>query len=250
MAVATISVNFATAVEARSGTSSITSINPLQLKNTLTSGSALTYDLNVKGATFQSAVAFKGLTSVDNLTESDGVSVAALNIAGGTIVQKKLTVLGTTTLKGLIVDTNLLTANNGVTINNNLLIANAGATIYGTFTAENGLTVKSGLTVQSGGVIISGVTGSLQVGGGATITGVATCNGGVAVNNQKLTATAGLEVTGSTQLNNGLGVTGAITASGNITSSQGTLGTNGVGTRYISTGGPSGGVEGDIWLQY
>lgn len=43
---------------------------------------------------------------------------------------------------------------------------------------------------------------------------------------------------------------GSIVASGNITGAVGTLGTNGLGTRYVSTGTPSGGVDGDIWLQY
>ena len=249
MAVATISVNFATAAEARSGTSSITSINPLQLRNALTSGSALTYDLDVKGARFRSNTTIDGLTIINNSTESDGVSIAAVNIAGGTIIQKKLHVIGTTTLKGCTVDTLLLTANNGLTVNNNPITANNGATIYGIFTAEGGLTVKNGLIVQTGGITIQN-SGALLVTGTSNTTGLGTFNGGINVNNQKLVANAGLEVTGSSQLKSGLDVTGAIVASGNITSSQGTLGTNGIGTRYISTAGPSGGVEGDIWLQY
>jgi len=50
MAVATISVNFATLADARAGTSTVTSINPKQLRDLLNSASNM-YDISVKGIT-------------------------------------------------------------------------------------------------------------------------------------------------------------------------------------------------------
>lgn len=50
MAVATISVNFATQSDITNGVSTIASVNPLQLKNALQSGSSM-YNLNVAGIT-------------------------------------------------------------------------------------------------------------------------------------------------------------------------------------------------------
>jgi hypothetical protein len=55
--------------------------------------------------------------------------------------------------------------------------------------------------------------------------------------------------TGAVVLEGGLGVEKNITAGGSITSSAGTLGTNGTGTRYVSTGNPTGGNNGDIWYK-
>jgi len=52
------------------------------------------------------------------------------------------------------------------------------------------------------------------------------------------------------QVTGGINASGSIVTAGDLTSSAGTLGTNGTGRRYISTSGPSGGAEGDIWLQY
>jgi hypothetical protein len=55
MAVATISVNFATLGDVQSGTSTVTSINPAILKNSLQSGSSL-YNLTINGLTTQGAI--------------------------------------------------------------------------------------------------------------------------------------------------------------------------------------------------
>jgi len=41
-----------------------------------------------------------------------------------------------------------------------------------------------------------------------------------------------------------------VTVSGSLVSSAGTLGSNGNGTRTVSSSSPTGGVDGDIWYQY
>ena len=46
-----------------------------------------------------------------------------------------------------------------------------------------------------------------------------------------------------------LDASGNLNATGTVTSSAGTLGSNGNGNRYISTASPSGGSDGDIWYQ-
>ena len=59
MAVATISVNFASQSDIVNGVSTITSVNPAQLKNALTSGASL-YNLNVAGLTTNGNLAVNG----------------------------------------------------------------------------------------------------------------------------------------------------------------------------------------------
>lgn len=55
MAVATISVNFATLADVLAGTSTVTSLNPSVLKNHLQSGSSL-YNLTINGLTTQGSI--------------------------------------------------------------------------------------------------------------------------------------------------------------------------------------------------
>lgn len=68
MAVATISVNFATQTDITNGVSTIASINPLQLKNALQSGSSM-YSLNVAAITTNGNLAVNGaVTSTGDVT--------------------------------------------------------------------------------------------------------------------------------------------------------------------------------------
>lgn len=97
MAIATISVNFATTADVQAGTSSVVSVNPSVLKSALQSGSSL-YALTVGTATFQGAVNVTtgGLTinSGGATITSGGLTVAAngFTVTGDSTVTGKLTV--------------------------------------------------------------------------------------------------------------------------------------------------------------
>jgi hypothetical protein len=47
----------------------------------------------------------------------------------------------------------------------------------------------------------------------------------------------------------GIGTISTLSVTNAVTSSAGVLGSNGNGTRYVSTGDPSGGSNGDIWYK-
>lgn len=97
MAIATISVNFASTADIQSGTSSVVSVNPANLKAALQSGSSL-YALTVGAATFQGAltVTTGGLTvSTGGATITAGgltVSAGGFTVTGDSNLTGKLTV--------------------------------------------------------------------------------------------------------------------------------------------------------------
>jgi len=77
MAVATISVNFATLSDARAGTSTVTSINPKQLKDLFNSANNM-YDISVKSITTNGNVTING-------TVNASAGYAGNFVASGTI---------------------------------------------------------------------------------------------------------------------------------------------------------------------
>ena len=214
MAVATISVNFATAAEVRAGTTAIKSVNPLQLFNALTSGNAF-YSINVSGAQFNNNVTIAtgsfsltdatktatlaGVTSITNSTPSTTTGTGALVVTGGVGIGGRLNVGAQT-----IISTGGLTVAAG-----GLTVSAGGASITGDSSITSGtLTVASGLTVSAGGATIT--AGGLTVtAGGATITA-----GGLTVNagaTSSITST-NISLVGTTQVTGALNVTGDVTA--------------------------------------
>jgi len=132
MAVATISVNFASLAEIQAGTSPVQSISPLNLKNALTSGTSL-YGLNVNGATF-----------------NNNVTIAAGN----------LSVAGSITAIGAGSSFNGISSSAGLTVTT------------GVATLQAGLTVTAGAVNLQSGIVSSGyTTGALVVTGGVGISG-------------------------------------------------------------------------------
>ena len=132
MAVATISVNFASLAEIQAGTSAVQSISPFNLKNALTSGTSL-YGLNVNGATF-----------------NNNVTIAAGN----------LSVAGSITAIGAGSNFNGINSSAGLTVT------------AGVATLQAGLTVTSGAVSIQSGIGSSGyTTGALVVTGGMGISG-------------------------------------------------------------------------------
>jgi hypothetical protein len=97
MAIATISVNFASTGDIQAGTSSVVSVNPSNLKAALQSGSSL-YNLTVGGAAFQGAVTVTtgGLTVTSGgaTITAGGLTVSAggYTVTGDSSVTGKLTV--------------------------------------------------------------------------------------------------------------------------------------------------------------
>jgi len=200
MAVATISVNFATAAEVRAGTTAIKSVNPLQLFNALTSGNAF-YSINVSGAQFNNNVTIAtgsfsltdatktatlaGVTSITNSTPSTTTGTGALVVTGGVGIGGRLNVGAQT-----IISTGGLTVAAG-----GLTVSAGGASITGDSSITSGtLTVASGLTVSAGGATIT--AGGLTVNAGAT---------------SSITST-NISLVGTTQVTGALNVTGDVTA--------------------------------------
>ena len=135
MAVATISVNFASLAEIQAGTSAVQSISPFNLKNALTSGTSL-YGLNVNGATF-----------------NNNVTIAAGN----------LSVAGSITAIGAGSNFNGINSSAGLTVT------------AGVATLQAGLTVTSGAVSIQSGIGSSGyTTGALVVTGGMGISDIFT----------------------------------------------------------------------------
>lgn len=146
MAVATISVNFASLAEIQAGTSAVQSISPFNLKNALTSGTSL-YGLNVNGATFNNNVtiaagnlsvsgninvigagsSFNGITSSAGLTVTAGVATlqAGLTVTAGAVNVQSTTPSSSYTTGALIVA-------GGVGIGGDVNIGNNGDLIVGT----------------------------------------------------------------------------------------------------------------------
>lgn len=159
MAVATISVNFATLANVQAGSSAVQSINPLVLKNALTSGTGL-YNLNVNGATFNNSVSiasgnltvagnivanslgssFNGITSIAGLTVSSGMTSigAGLTVAAGNVNIQSTTPTASYTSGALVVA-------GGVGIGGDVRIGNNGD-----------------LIVEAGGIIQSADFGILK----------------------------------------------------------------------------------------
>lgn len=232
MAVATISVNFATAAQIFQGTSNIVSVNPAQLKTALTSSTSF-YNINIRGATFNDNVTINagqftcsdstksntiaGILAISNGTEATvDYSNYALRVSGGVGIQKKLFVQGATTLQtGLTVNGAALTVNNTATI--------TGQTDITSTTASTNTT--SGALRVSGGV---GISGALHVGGSGNFTGV---NSSGLVSITLATGTA-LNVT-STQASTSR-TTGAVTVAGGV-GIQGSLNVGGDVTAYASS---------------
>ncbi len=145
MAVATISVNFASLAEIQAGTSPVQSISPFNLKNALTSGISL-YGLNVNGATFNNNVtiaagnlsvsgnitaigagsSFNGITSSAGLTVTSGVATlqAGLTVTAGAVNVQSTTPSSSYTTGALIVA-------GGVGIGGDVNIGNNGDLIVG-----------------------------------------------------------------------------------------------------------------------
>jgi len=97
MAIATISVNFASTADIQSGTSSVVSVNPANLKAALQSGSSL-FALTVGAATFQGAltVTTGGLTvNTGGATITAGgltISAGGYTVTGDSFITGKLQV--------------------------------------------------------------------------------------------------------------------------------------------------------------
>lgn len=79
MAVATISVNFSTLAQVREGTSTVTSINPKQLRDALNSGSNF-YDINIKGLTTNGNATING--TINATSGYAGNFVASGSVSG------------------------------------------------------------------------------------------------------------------------------------------------------------------------
>lgn len=208
MAVATISVNFATAAQIWTGTSNIVSINPAQLRAALTAGTSM-YNIDVRGATFNDNVTissgflrvtdstkinnFAGTLEVINATEalSDGTQFA-FKVGGGIYIGKR------SFLNGAV------TANAGLTVKGSQLLVEQPATIQGitqitSTTASTNYT--NGALVVSGG---TGIAGKLFVNDSMNVAGI-TCSGLLDLTNTTNTLTM-LNVaatTDSTARNNG-----------------------------------------------
>jgi len=150
MAVATISVNFASLAEIQAGTSPVQSISPFNLKNALTSGTGL-YGLNVNGATFN-----------NNVT----IAAGNLSVAGSiTAIGAGSSFNGISSSAGLTVTAGVATLQAGLTVT-------AGAVNVQSTTPSSGYT--SGALVVAGGVGIGGDVnignnGDLIVGAGGII---------------------------------------------------------------------------------
>jgi len=150
MAVATISVNFASLADIQAGTSAVQSISPYNLKNALTSGNSL-YNLNVGSATFNSGVtiasgnlsvagnitvssagsSFNGITSSAGLTVTAGVTTiqAGLTVSAGTVNIQSTTPSSSYTTGALIVAGGMGVAGDIFTGPNGDLIVGAGGVI-------------------------------------------------------------------------------------------------------------------------
>lgn len=150
MAVATISVNFASLADIQAGTSPVQSISPFNLKNALTSGTGL-YSLNVNGATF-----------------NNNVTIAAGN----------LSVAGSITAIGAGSSFNGISSSAGLTVTAGVATLQAGLTVTaGTVSIQSGVSSSgytTGALVVTGGVgvsgdIFTGPNGDLIVGAGGVI---------------------------------------------------------------------------------
>lgn len=241
MAVATISVNFATAAQVFTGTSTIVSINPFQLKSALTSGTSM-YNLDVRGAKFNDNVTiasgflqctdstkvnfFAGTLEIQNTTEavSDG-SVYAFKVGGGIYVTKKSFLVGAVTVSA------------GLTVNGAQLLVTQPATIQGV-TAITSTTASTnyanGALVVSGGV---GIAGKLFVNDSMNVLGIS-CSGvldltsttnTIATLTVAATTPSTSKTTGAVTIAGGVGISGSINVGGDVTAyatSDRTLKTN------------------------
>lgn len=142
----------------------------------------------------------------------------------------------------------------GVNSFDNINYINGAFTINGTFTAG---------TLSSSGAL----TGtSLSISGASTLSGNVTCGGAMAatgninssasigatldiIASRNIAATGTLTIGGTAAMSSSLQVNGVLNSSVSLNWAGNTVGTNAVGTRFVSTGGPSGGANNDLWFQ-
>jgi hypothetical protein len=153
MAVATISVNFASLADIQAGTSAVQSISPYNLKNALTSGNSL-YNLNVGSATFNSGVTIAS----GNLSVAGNITVSS---AGSSFN-------GITSSAGLTVTAGVTTIQAGLTVSAGIL--NIQSTTPSSSYTTGALVVAGGMGVA--GDIFTGPNGDLIVGAGGIIQSV------------------------------------------------------------------------------
>ena len=229
MAVATISVNFATAAQIYTGTSSIVSINPFQLKSALQSGTSM-YNLEIRGAKFNDNVTiasgylqvtdltktnfFAGTLEVQNTTEADSAGTAfSFKVGGGVYIAKKSFLVGA------------VTASAGLTVNGSPLTVNQTANISGiTSITSNQASINytSGALVVSGGV---GIAGKLYVNDSMYLKGIS-CDGLLDLTNTTNTLTmlnvaattdSTAKTNGAVTIAGGVGIVKSLYVGGDVT---------------------------------
>jgi hypothetical protein len=226
--------------------------------------------------------------STTNVVASGNATVTG-NITGGNVVATANVVGGNLTTAGQVVATGNITGGNvsvtnNATISGNLVVT-GNATVNGTTTTINVQTlnitdkdvvvannVSTSALIDGAGIIAGnptvsslvyshanlgwGTANNFNIGGTLNVTGAAfATTPGNATSNTQIATTAfvqnvvvnatGTLGTMSSQNASNVSITG-----GNINSLAVTsLGSNGFGTRTISTSAPSGGNDGDIWYQ-
>ena len=228
-----------------------TLIGPAVPVNTVADGSITPPKLSTGGPSWNTSgdVYIAGITTITNSsgTVTVGVGTTALLVQGNARVTGILTVGSSSiTLNG---STDRITVGTGLTLSSSGIIA--GVITATTFSGNaTGLSGTPNLNV---GVI----TATSFVGNGSGLTGAGSTVANDTTTNQTFyplfttqtsgTVTASKVSTTKLTFNpsTGLVVAGIVSATG-----IGTLGTNGIGARTVSTSAPTGGSDGDIWYKY
>jgi hypothetical protein len=188
-----------------------------------------------------------------------GTALPLNTIADGSVTPVKLSTGGPSWNTGGDVTitgtgTTTLLVNGNARVTGILTVGTGSVTINGT---TNQINVGTGLTLSSGGISAGVITATSFVGNGSGLTGAGSTVADDTTTNQTFypvftqqtsgTVTASKVSTSKLTFNpsTGLIVAGIVSATG-----IGTLGSNGIGARTVSTSTPSGGSNGDIWYKY
>jgi hypothetical protein len=179
-------------------------------------------------------------------------SKGLITAAGNVVIDLNLASQAVTNLSGT---TNQITASGGVgpvvlSLPSQVNITNLTATanIAGAVVYDNSNRVLTSVTVtagagMSGGGTVTGPSGTITL----TNAGILSVSNGAGLSAVTVSGAVTLTNTGVTGVVGGSGIT-VSAATGAVTISAASSG-NGYGSRYVSSGTPSGGSDGDIWYQ-